>query len=703
MQSRINYKELEEKWQQLRYDKFKSVPDDRESFTILLPPPNVTGHLHCGHFLNSTICDIIARRKRQEGFNVCFAQGLDHAGLATQMKVEQYLRENKIDKNNLTREEFLSECNNWKNKCGGRIIDQFKRLGLSVDSDRLTFTLDPNYSKHVVDTFVKLYDAGYVFKGNYLTNWCIQLQTAISDEECIQSNEEINLYYIKYKLDIPFSDEYLTVATTRPETLFGDVAVAFNPEDIRYTKYKGMSVIIPILNKSIPLIEDPRIKIEFGTGLCKITPGHDKDDFVTGQNYNLPIITILDKAGHITNTNTHYDGMYKEKARKEITKELENLGMLEHVTKKQSQVLRCGRSNCVIEPLITKQWFIQMDKLAKSANELLDTELVKFYPDRIKNNFSAWVKNIKPWCVSRQSVYGHLIPIYYCSNGHEMCKTVAPTICTECADTNIIQETDTLDTWASSYVYQFATFSDEEIKYYCPLDVMVTGQDILFFWIMRMMISNKFLFNIQPFNKVLFHGIIRDEHNQKMSKSKGNAIDPLDIIEKNGVDPMRFAIMFNAPKETDLKISNKTFDVGKTFCTKLWNVCRFLQTNELFKLTKLDNLDNLANLDNSTNLTNLTSEDNEILEQLKKLESDISKCYEELDLQCLTKLLYSFVWDTFANGYLEYAKLNMTTERKYILLYVYKKIIIHLYPIIPHLTEEIWEIMGYENLYLEKF
>lgn len=690
MQSRINYKEIEEKWQNLRYDKFKSVPDGRKSYTILQAPPNVTGQLHIGHFLNSTFNDIIARRKRQEGYNVCFAVGLDHAGLATQTKVEQYLRETNVDKNKLSTEEFLEECNKWKEKCGGGILNQFKKLGLSTDCDRLTFTLDANYSSHVINTFVKLYEAGLIYKGDYMTNWCTALQTAISDEECVQSEEEIGLYYIKYKLN-DNSGEYLTVATTRPETLFGDVAVAYNPEDERYKQYKGKSVILPILNKSIPLVEDERIKIEFGTGLVKITPGHDKDDFVTGQKCNLPVLTILDKQGHITNTNTKYDGMFRDKARKEVLKELQELKLLESSTRKKSQISRCSRSGVVIEPMVTKQWFIRMKPLAEMASDLLESNKIQFYPDRIKNTFNSWVSNIRDWCISRQIIYSHRIPIYYCSNQHENCACSKPEYCSVCGETDLVQETDTLDTWASSYVYQFATFSDEEMAYYYPLDIMVTGQDILFFWIMRMMMTSAFLHKTQPFDKVLFHGIVRDDNNQKMSKSKGNVIDPLEIINKIGVDPMRLSIMMLAPKDGDLKISMQIFEVGKTFCTKLWNICRFLQTNNVFN-----------EINNKECEDNLTHEDKDILDKLSKLSNEITDCYDRLDFQQLVRILYTFTWDDFANGYLEYAKLNMTSDKKILLLKIFTELVKHLYPIIPHITEELWEIMGNHDLYLEK-
>ena len=705
MEPRINHKLVQEKWQQKRINSFKSVPDHRKAYTILNPPPNITGILHIGHFLNSLFNDVMARRKRQEGFNVCFTVGLDGAGLATQTKIEQYLKQQGLTKEMLGREKFMEQCDIWKEKYGNTIINQFKAMGLSCDWDRLTFTLDKSYSKNVIETFVKLYEGGLVYKGNYMTNWCTTLQTAISDEECISSEEEIGLYYINYKLEN--SDVYLTVATTRPETMFGDVAVAYNPEDERYKQYKGMNVLLPILGKSIPLVEDERIKIEFGTGLCKITPAHDKNDFATAQKYNLPVLTIFDNSGHIANTGTKYDGMFKDKARKEVLKELTDLNLLVDTQKKKSDVLRCSRTNVLIEPMITKQWFVKMAPLAEMASDLLKNGEVEFVPARTTNVFNAWVANIRDWCVSRQIMYSHQIPVWYCPNGHEICKSVKPDCCDQCKNNGIhignvdlTQESDTLDTWASSYIWQFGTFTEAERDYYYPVDLMVSGQDILFFWIMRMMMTSAYLHNKPPFKKVLFHGIVRDDHNKKMSKSAGNAVDPLEMIAQIGLDPMRFSMLMIAPKDGDLKISAKSFDVGKTFCTKLWNVARCLQMSKVFE-----------ELNDSQFELELTIEDKNILVKLDELKIEISDCYDKLDFQRLATSLYTFTWDYFANGYLEYVKgcghfenniLIISKDRKKMLLSVFVELLKLLHPIIPHVTEELWEIMGRSDLYLQQ-
>lgn len=686
MESRIDHEKIQEKWQKIHEEQkdFIVKLDSRKSFSILNPPPNVTGKLHMGHFLNLTINDIIARRKRQENYNVCYKCGFDHAGLATQIKVEQYLKQQGLTKEMLGREKFLEECDKWKEKYSENILNQFKKIGLSCDFSNTTFTLDKNYSSKVIDTFVKLYNDDYIYKGDYMTNWCIQLQTAISDEECDSKEEEITVYYLRYKLVSKENDIYLTIATTRPETLFGDVAIAYNGNDDRYKKYKGMSVIVPIINKEIPIIEDDRIKIEFGTGLCKITPAHDKDDFITGQNNNLPIVQIFDKFGHICNTNTKYDGMYKDKARKELIKDLEENKILEKTEKKKSTIIRCSRSNTIIEPMVTKQWFIKMKKLANMASNLLETKQVTFYPERINTTFNAWIENIKDWCISRQIIYSHQIPVWYCENGHELCFEKKPEIC-HCGSKNLTQETDCLDTWASSWIWQFGTFTEEEEKYFYPLDIIVSGQDILFFWIMRMMMSSAYLHDKPPFKKVLFHGIVRDESNKKMSKSAGNGIDPLILIKDIGLDPMRFSIIMTSPKDGDLKLSIKNFDIGKKFCTKLWNVARYLQSNQI------------TDTQEDVIFDELQEEDIHVYNIIEEDKKNIAIYYENLDLQKITTCLFNFMWGVFANGYLEFCKDKLNKQRKILLAKIFGDLLQLLYPIIPHVTEEIWSIMEYKN------
>lgn len=688
MESRINHISITKKWQKKWNDlnTFDSTLDDQSNtFVVLLPCPNITGRAHMGHFVNGTLNDVIARRKRQEGYKVCFRGGLDHAGLATQMKVESYLREKCVTKEQLGKEKFLEECKNWKEKYGGTIIDQFKEISLSCDWNKITFTLDPPYYQKVIETFVALYKAGMIYKGTYLTNWCSVLETAISDEECVQNEEIIGVYYIKYELVETDQNEkkFITVATTRPETLFGDVAVAYNPEDPRYVDLKGKFVKIPLIGKEIPLVTDERIKIEFGTGLCKITPGHDKDDYLTAQKYGLDMPSIFDKRGYIVNTGTKYDGLHSLKARKEVLADLKIFGLLEKEETKKSIVVRCSRSNCVIEPMLTPQFFIRMKDLANGSVELLDSKQVEFIPAKIENSYRGWVSGIRDWCVSRQIWYGHQIPVWYCEHSHINCEISKPSICETCGSTNLVQETDCLDTWASSYIWQFATFTDEEFQKYYPIDLIVSGQDILFFWIMRMMITSKFLHNKPPFKRVLFHGIVRDEMNKKMSKSAGNGVDPLDLINEHGLDPLRFGMLMEMPKEGDLKLTSKLIENGKKFCTKLWNVGRFLQSNNICNKTIVP----------IENLVLESQEDIEIIDTLQKLISKVSLCYDRLDTHELTNNLYIFTWNVYASGYLEYAKKNLTKNRCDILSSVFSNILELLHPIIPHITSEIRELL----------
>jgi valyl-tRNA synthetase len=691
MESRIDHTFIQNKWQNIwtSTNAFDSTLDEScKMYIVLQAPPNITNKLHLGHFINGTLNDVVARRKRQEGYKVCFRAGLDHAGLATQMKVESWLREQGLTKEMLGKEKFLEKCTEWKEKYGGTIISQFKAIGLSCDWNRITFTLDSNYYSQVIDTFVELYKGGLIYKGDYLINWCSALETAISDEECVEVEETIEVYYIKYLLETDCNNklEYLTVATTRPETMFGDVAVAYNPEDPRYTHLKGRFVQIPLINKSIPLVEDERIKIEFGTGLCKITPAHDKDDYLTAQKYNLEPISIFDKKGHITNTGTRYDTMHKNKARKEVLADLEQLGQLEKIDRKKSMISRCSRSNCVIEPMITPQWFIRMKDLANGAVALLDSGEVEFIPAKVENLFRGWISNIRDWCVSRQIWYGHQIPVWYCEKNHINCKSHQPSMCQTCGSTNLTQETDCLDTWASSYIWQFATFSKEEFEHYYPIDLIVSGQDILFFWIMRMMMTSKFLHNKPPFKRVLFHGIVRDEVGKKMSKSAGNGVDPIDLISDHGLDPIRFGMLMKLPKEGDLKLTQDIIKLGKTFCTKLWNIGRHLQLNNVC----VNVVPKLKELQLET------TEDDKIINKLIKLIENVNDCHNKLDTHELTSVLYNFTWNEFASGYLEYAKDKLSEERKNILSYVYYNILDMLYPIIPHITSEIKELL-YKN------
>jgi valyl-tRNA synthetase len=682
MDKRIDHKAIGKKWQSKWEKQTCPVPDERIKFSIVMPPVNVTGILHLGHMLNNLIQDLVVRYEKSKGKNVIWIPGLDHAGIATQSKVEQMLKGKGLTKHDLGREKFIEETFRWKEQYGGIIIDQLKQIGSSCNWDKLKFTMDADYSKHVTDVFVKLYNDGLIYKGNYMVNWCTTLQTAISDEECLIADEEVKMYHIAYQFENNNVDEqtHLVIATTRPETIFGDVAVAFNPDDERYKKYIGLKLIVPIAGKTVELIADSNIKTDAGTGLVKITPAHDKTDYEIGKTHNLDIISIIDKTGCICDTGTRYDGMFRDKARREILKELTELGALKNTVSKQSSVSRCYRSNSIIEPMITKQWFIKMKPLVKYADDMLKRGDVEFYPKRTENIFNTWSENIKDWCISRQLWWGHQIPIWYCSDGHETCNDTLPTSC-RCGCTKLTQDPDCLDTWNSSWLWAFAVFSETEFEYYFPTDLLVTGVDILFFWVMKMMMISGYLFGKPPFKKVYFHGIIRDEINKKMSKSLGNVINPLDLIDKFGVDPVRFSLLMIMPKDGDLKISPKQIDIGKTFCTKLWNVARYLELNDVFS----------SELNESTILNLEHPNDTDIYNDLQKLKINVDDCYNKFDFQRLAQSLYTFVWDKFANGYLEFCKDKLSPSNKQLLMYIFKEIIKLLHPVIPHIASELEE------------
>jgi valyl-tRNA synthetase len=655
MDKRIDHKTIDSKWQQHWNDNkcFASLPDSsKPKFSTIIPPPNITGKAHIGHALNNTFQDVLCRYKRMKGFNVLAIPGTDHAGIATQTKVLEHLQKKGIDKNKLTREEFINEGMLWKNEYGGIIIDQLKKLGCSYDWSRLQFTLDPSYNKHVYEMFAKLYNDGLIYRGLYMINWCPILETAISDEEVIKKDVTGKLYYIKYKL--ANSDEYISVATSRPETLFGDVAIAYNLTDERYKKYhdKNITVLIPIINKEIPLIADNYVKPEFGSGLVKITPAHDKDDYRVGQKHNLPIVQILDNKANICNTGTKYDGISRDIARKIIIKELTASNLIDKIEEYQTVQKTCSRTNAVIEPMLSLQWFIKMEPLADICRKMVDNKEVEIFPQKFIKTFDNWLNNIHDWCISRQISWGHRIPIYYCNDcNKETCSIDNIVNCKLCNSTNISQDTDVLDTWASSWLFSYAVFdSDKECDYYFPNDLVITGEDILFFWIIKMMMAAGYMKGKAPFKKVFLHGLVRDEHNVKMTKSLGNVINPLDIIDKFGTDPMRFTLIMITPKENDLVLSVKSFDIGKMFCTKI-----------------LDQLNNVIKL--------------------------IDQYIEVFDFYHCGHILYSFVWDDFANTYLESTKKTLNENKQKILFKVLETVTRLLHPFCPHITEEIWEIL----------
>ena len=690
LDKRINHKEIELKWQtKWEIEKtYNSIVDSRPKFSLVIPPPNVTGVLHMGHALNNTFQDVIARHKRLQGYNVCWVPGTDHAGIATQIKVQKELEAKGINVKELSRDVFLEYINEWKNTSGTTIINQLKKLGCSCDWSRECFTMDDKFSSNVKDIFIKLYNDKLIYQSEYLINWDPILQTAIADDEVETKTIKSKLYYIKYFNSNTNSElKYIIIATSRPETIFGDVAIGFNSLDVKYNNIHD-EFLIPLSSRTVKLIPDDMVDKNFGSGLVKITPAHDKFDFEFGLRHNLKPIQIINKNGKITNTKTKYDGMDIFKARKLIINELEELGHLEKVVEYDSVQKICYRTGAVIEPQITTQWFVDMNQLAKMAKELVDNGDVKIYPENKLNIFNGWINDIRPWCISRQLIWGHKIPVFNCikcseqivsKNSHE--------ICAKCG-MKMEQDPDVLDTWFSSWLWPYGVFDESELNYYFPTDILITGSDILFFWVIRMMMASKYMKDSKPFSKIYLHGIVRDETKKKMSKSLGNVINPLDLIDKYGCDSVRFSLLMTTPYNSDVPISEKTFDIGKTFCTKFWNVVRFIQTilmekNEIYKLGKFDII---------------CEKDKTILEKFNETKENINARLETFEFSKATHCLYSWIWDNLANDYLEYIKDKKET-RKYLLLYLVYNTIELAHPFIPHITSEMKETL---DLMLEK-
>jgi valyl-tRNA synthetase len=697
MDKRPDHKEISCKWQSLREHDYVSEPDDRTPYSIICPPPNVTGRLHCGHAYNNTFQDVLIRYKRMKNFNVCWVPGLDHAGLATQTKVEQHLLKQGIRKEDFGREKFIEEVNKWKDEHGTIIIDQLKRLGCSCDWSKMFFTLDPKLCDQVKETFVKMYHDKLIIKGEYIVNWCPLLQTAISDEEVISKEEVIDFYQLKYYFSDSSSNEFLPVCTTRPETIFGDVAIAVNPEDERYKHIIGKNVIVPIVGRIIPVISDPRAIIDFGTGAVKITPAHNKLDFEIGETHNLRIIKIFDKFAKICNTGTEYDGLSRDKAKLKIVDELKANQIIIDQTRKISAVPRCSRTNCIIESRLTEQWFVKMEELIKVAQTMISSNQIELFPEKVINIFNSYCLNMKNWCISRQIWYGHQIPVWYCDNAehpHINCALDRPEQCFECGSLNLKQDEDVLDTWFSSMLLCHSVWKiEKDFNYWFPTNALITGKDILFFWVLKMIVATGYMKNDVPFKQVYLHGLVRDDQKRKMTKSLGNGIDPIELIDKFGVDPVRFTLMFCSSKDNDIPISDKTFDIGKTFCTKFWNMCRFCEMNGIFNVEEFD----------ISSIEHMSVDDKNVLVNLNQAIMMTERYYDQFEFQKVVQSIYTFTWDQFANNYLEYCKDKLTDLRKIIMKYIIKCIVKLLHPIIPHLSEEIYEKMNYTDLYKAEY
>ncbi|NLZ37945.1 MAG: valine--tRNA ligase [Clostridiales bacterium] len=680
-------------WMQKGY--FHAKPDDaKKPFSIVIPPPNVTGQLHMGHALNNTLQDIIIRTKRMQGYNVCWLPGTDHAGIATQIKVEQNLREEKgLTRHDIGREEFLKLSWDWKEKYGGRIIEQLKKLGSSCDWKREAFTMSPTLSAAVKKTFVELYNKGLIYQGFRIINWCPECNTALSDAEVEHKEIEGSFWYINYPVKGQ-EGRYVTIATTRPETMLGDTAVAVNPKDERYKDIIGKTLILPLIGREIPVVADEYVDKEFGTGCVKITPGHDPNDFEVGERHNLETILILDGYGKINENGGKFLSMDRFDARKQIIAELKELGLLVKIEKHTHNVAHCYRCDTMLEPMASKQWFVKMPPLAKPAIDVVKSGEIRFIPDRFSKIYMNWMENIHDWCISRQLWWGHRIPAYYCSDCDEM--TVSEndvTECAKCGSGNVVQDPDVLDTWFSSALWPFSTLGWPEktadFEYYYPTSVLVTAYDIITFWVSKMIFMGIENTEQIPFPDVFIHGLVRDAQGRKMSKSLGNGIDPLDVIEKYGADALRFALATGNAPGNDMRFSYEKMDAARNFNNKIWNAARFVRMNT-------ESLNTLG----LPNKLALKLEDRWILSLYNRLVEEVTNNIEHYELGIALDKLYDFIWNIFCDWYIELLKPRLSEgdiDAQKCITYVLSNTLKLLHPFMPFITEEIWQSLPHEG------
>ncbi len=681
---------------------FKGVIDpEKKPFTIVIPPPNVTGQLHLGHAFDETIQDVLTRVKRMQGYSALWIPGTDHAGIATQIKVEEELRvkEGKT-RYDLGREAFLERVWDWKHKYGSRIVEQLKTLGCSCDWDRERFTMDEGCSKAVREVFVSLYEKGLIYKGNRIINWCPTCTTALSDAEVNHEEKPGNFWHIKYP--IKDSDEFLIIATTRPETMLGDSGVAVSPDDERYAHLIGKTCILPLMNREMPIIADEYVDKEFGTGCVKMTPCHDPNDFEVGQRHNLEQILIMDENAKIINGGK-YNGMDRYEARREIIKDLEELGLLVKIEPHNHNVGTCYRCGTVVEPITSPQWFVKMEPLAKEAMEVVRDGQIKFVPDRFVKTYENWMENAHDWCISRQLWWGHRIPVWYCSDCDHMTVSREDVCeCEKCQSKNIERDEDVLDTWFSSALWPFSTLGwpdkTPDLDYFYPTDVLVTGYDILFFWVARMIFSANEHTKQVPFHTVFFHGLIRDAEGRKMSKSLGNGVDPLDVIDTYGADALRFNIITGNSPGNDMRYYNERCEAMRNFANKVFNASRFVMMNLTIEKNELPE--------------KLELEDRWILSKLNTLAKDVCDNFDKYELGIAAGKIYDFIWDSYCDWYIELIKprlngddkeLNLSAQK--VMLYVLTEILKLLHPFMPFITEEIWQALPHEGeaLMIERY
>ena len=679
---------LYQKWMDNGYFHAKVNPD-KKPFTIVMPPPNVTGQLHMGHALDETMQDILIRFKRMQGYEALWQPGTDHAAIATEVKVIDKLKKEGIDKHDIGREEFLKHAWAWKEEYGGKIINQLKKLGASADWERERFTMDEGCSKAVQEVFIRLYEKGYIYKGSRIINWCPVCQTSISDAEVEHEEQAGHFWHINY----PIADGsgYVEIATTRPETLLGDTAVAVNPDDERYTNLVGKMLKLPLTDREIPVVADPYVDKEFGTGCVKITPAHDPNDFEVGRRHNLPEINIMNDDATINCPGSKYDGMDRYEARKAMVADLEAQGLLVKVEEHVHNVGTHDRCGTTVEPMIKQQWFVKMEEMAKPAIEAIKNGDLTFVPERFDKTYLHWLENIRDWCISRQLWWGHRIPAYYCDEcGETVVSKTAPTVCPKCGCTHLTQDPDTLDTWFSSALWPFSTLgwpkNTEELDYFYPTDVLVTGYDIIFFWVIRMVFSGYEQTGKCPFHHVLIHGLVRDSLGRKMSKSLGNGIDPLEIIDKYGADALRLTLVTGNAPGNDMRFYMERVEASRNFANKVWNASRFIMMN----MEK-------AEIPDEIDLSALTAADKWILSKVNSLAKEITANMDNFDLGIAVQKIYDFIWEEFCDWYIEMVKprlWNDEDETKGAALWTLKNVLINalkmLHPYMPFITEEIF-------------
>ncbi len=667
---------------------------DLKPYAIVMPPPNITGQLHMGHALDNTLQDAIIRWRRMQGYDALWLPGTDHASIATEAKIVEAMAKEGIKKEDIGREAFLERAWQWKEQFGGRIIQQLKKMGSSCDWDRLRFTMDEGCSKAVREVFVNLYEKKLIYRGERIINWCTHCRTSISDAEVEYEELDGSFWHIRY----PLADGsgYVQLATTRPETMLGDTAIAVHPDDERYKDIVGKKVILPIVNKEIPVVADNYVEIDFGTGVVKITPAHDPNDFEVGLRHNLPVINVLTEDGKMNENAGKYEGMDRYECRKAIVKELEEGGYLVKVEPMKHNVGSCYRCHTIVEPRVSKQWFVKMQPLAEPAIDTVKKGEVKFVPDRFDKIYYHWMENIKDWCISRQLWWGHRIPAWYCSDcGEVIVSKTDPDCCPKCGSKNITQDPDTLDTWFSSALWPFSTLGwpekTPELEHFYPTNTLITGYDIIFFWVARMIFSGCEHMGKYPFDTVFIHGIVRDSQGRKMSKSLGNGIDPLEVIDKYGADALRFTLVTGNSPGNDMRFSDEKVGASRNFANKLWNAARYV-------------LMNLGEDEPAPHIPeNLALEDKWILSKFNTLAKEITDNLEKFELGIAVQKLYDFIWDVFCDWYIEISKIRLQAggeaaqTAKDVLVYVLSNTLKLLHPFMPFITEEIWQSLPHDG------